>query len=70
MEIWIWIGAAGSVIGAIIVYVGVMIFFPEWVGITGKTALENEKSHRSGEVAKDEDFLERLQGGGSKNPKS
>jgi hypothetical protein len=38
-----------------------MIFLPEWVGITGKTAIENEKSHRSGEVAKDIDILERMQ---------
>jgi hypothetical protein len=30
---------------AIFAYVFVMIFYPEWVGITGKTALENQKSH-------------------------
>lgn len=27
------------------VYVGLMVFFPEWVGITGKKALEAEQSH-------------------------
>lgn len=31
---------------SIVVYVLIMIFFPEWVGITGKVALNNEKSHR------------------------
>lgn len=36
------------VIGGLVVYVLFMIFLPEWVGITGKTALRNEQSHRDG----------------------
>jgi hypothetical protein len=37
---------AGLVVFAgIFVYVLFMIFLPEWVGITGKNALENQKSH-------------------------
>lgn len=64
MELWIWIGAASVTIGGIIIYVAIMIFFPEWVGITGKTALDTQRSHRSGEVEKDEEFLVRLQGNG------
>jgi hypothetical protein len=37
---------AGSVVFAgIFIYVLFMIFLPEWVGITGKNALENQKSH-------------------------
>jgi hypothetical protein len=30
---------------AIFVYILFMVFLPEWVGITGKTALDNERSH-------------------------
>ena len=61
---------AMGVIGAIILifiaasfaYGVLMIFFPEWVGITGKTALEYEKSHTEGsEVDPDDDFVERIQ---------
>lgn len=32
--------------GAILAYVVLMIFYPEWVGITGKVALEAERSHK------------------------
>lgn len=35
---------------SVIVYVAFMIFLPEWVGITGKTALKNEESHREGSL--------------------
>jgi H+/gluconate symporter-like permease len=62
MELWLWLAAAGVVIGAIIVYVAFMVFLPEWVGITGKTAIENEKSHKDGETAKDNSFLQKLHG--------
>ena len=37
--------AAGLFILGVMVYVGLMVFFPEWVGITGKKALEAEQSH-------------------------
>lgn len=42
------------VIGSILVYVLLMIFLPEWVGITGKTALEQQKSHKGEEPTNDE----------------
>lgn len=34
------------VILSVVVYAILAVFFPEWVGITGKVALEAEKSHR------------------------
>ncbi|MCM2281652.1 MAG: hypothetical protein NDI61_07380 [Bdellovibrionaceae bacterium] len=41
------LGAAAAVFFLSVgVYVLLMIFLPEWVGITGKVALENERSHR------------------------
>ncbi|MES2854660.1 MAG: hypothetical protein V4692_02300 [Bdellovibrionota bacterium] len=58
---WVMIGAAGVFVGFIIVYLLLMIFFPEWVGITGKVALEAERSHREGAEAKDDDITTRLQ---------
>ena len=39
------------VVFGIFTYLMLMLFVPEWVGITGKTALENEKSHREGSEA-------------------
>ena len=66
MDTWIIFAAIGVVLGGIFVYVMFMIFLPEWVGITGKTALNAERSHHSGEVAKDNDLLSRLQEPSSK----
>lgn len=37
-----------------VVYLLFMIFLPEWVGITGKTALKNEQAHREGALEGDE----------------
>lgn len=37
--------AGGLFLLGIMVYIVLMIFFPEWVGITGKKALEAEQSH-------------------------
>jgi hypothetical protein len=42
---WIILGGVTVVILAILVYVVLMIFLPEWVGITGKAALEAERGH-------------------------
>jgi len=42
--------AGGVMIAGIIVYLFFMIFLPEWVGITGKTALNNQKSHAGPEA--------------------
>lgn len=41
----IYIAAGVVVFFGIFVYVLFMIFLPEWVGITGKTALKNEQAH-------------------------
>lgn len=44
----------GAIVVAILsclAYAILAIFFPEWVGITGKTALSAEKSHREGAEA-------------------
>lgn len=42
---------AGGVIvffAATIVYLALLMFFPEWVGVTGKVALDAEKAHTKG----------------------
>lgn len=46
METWIFWTAGGIVVISILIYVLFMIFLPEWVGITGKVALDAERSHR------------------------
>jgi hypothetical protein len=58
-----WLIGAGAAVffGAIFIYVMIMVFFPEWVGITGKVALEAERSHREGAQAKDDDITVRMQ---------
>lgn len=43
---WILVGGVGVFVLAIAIYVVFMVFLPEWVGITGKVALEAERSHR------------------------
>ena len=60
-------GIIGIFVGACLVYGVFMVFFPEWVGITGKTALDYERSHTEGSVVHpDDDLVERIQ----KTPKS
>jgi hypothetical protein len=54
MENWIYFAAGGVFILFIMAYVIVMLIWPEWVGITGKVALEAERSHRGGSEAKDD----------------
>lgn len=46
MELWLVFAAIAVFIGGAAVYLFFMIFFPEWVGITGETALKAEQSHR------------------------
>jgi predicted RND superfamily exporter protein len=61
--------AIGLIVGIILVFIGsfivygiFMIYFPEWVGITGKTALDYEKSHQEGStVQADDDLVDRIQ---------
>jgi hypothetical protein len=54
----------GVVIGfiSILVYALLAIFYPEWVGITGKVARNAEKSHEVGSEAKSSNnFTDRLE---------
>lgn len=46
MEMWLVFAAISVFVGGAAVYLVFMIFFPEWVGITGETALKAEQSHR------------------------
>ena len=38
-------------------YVFLMIFYPEWVGITGKDALQNMREHEEGSKVDDSDIF-------------
>jgi hypothetical protein len=58
---WLIFAAAGVFVLAVLVYVLFMIFLPEWVGITGKNALDAEKTHRGGEAGPDS-IMTKLQG--------
>lgn len=46
MELSFIFVAGGLFVLGIMVYVLFMVFLPEWVGITGKKALEAERSHQ------------------------
>ncbi len=61
VSIWLLLGAAGVFFGGVFVYVLFMIFLPEWVGITGKVALEAERSHKEGAEVSDDDVLAKMQ---------
>ena len=49
-------GAVTITIISFIAYAVLAFFFPEWVGITGKVALDAEKSHQEGSKAKEHSF--------------
>lgn len=54
---------AGGVIvfcAATIVYLGLLMFFPEWVGVTGKVALDAEKAHTQGSSSEETGFGKHL----------
>lgn len=38
-------------------YIFLMIFYPEWVGITGKDALNNMREHEEGSNVDDSDIF-------------
>lgn len=61
MEGWLIFAAVAVVLGAIAIYVVFMVFLPEWVGITGKKALEAERSHVENSVATESDLITKLQ---------
>jgi len=63
MEIGTLIIVGGIAVGflSILVYALIAIFFPEWVGITGKVARQAEESHKQGAEEKtNESFLHKL----------
>lgn len=43
-------------------YVFLMIFYPEWVGITGKNAQKNLDDHKEGAKADDNKFFSDMNG--------
>ena len=45
MELWLILGVLAVSEISMLVYFTLMVFFPEWVGITGKVALAAERSH-------------------------
>jgi len=53
METSMWVigGSIVITIFSFLAYAILAFFFPEWVGITGKVALNAEQSHREGEQA-------------------
>jgi hypothetical protein len=57
---WVAFAAFGVSMLALLAYVLMMIFLPEWVGITGKKALEAERSHEGG-APSGPDLIDELQ---------
>jgi hypothetical protein len=53
VETWILFAAGGVFFLFIVAYLIIMVLWPEWVGITGKVALEAERAHRGGSEADD-----------------
>lgn len=50
---------AGGVLvffAASLVYIALLAFFPEWVGVTGQVALDAEKSHTQGSSSEETGF--------------
>lgn len=45
MEGWIIVGVVAVSMASILVYMVLMFFFPEWVGITGSVAKKAIESH-------------------------
>ena len=43
--------------GGVLIYILLMIFYPEWVGISGKSSRDTEEEHREGGVSDDSDFF-------------
>lgn len=45
MELWFILSFLAVFFFSCLVYACLAIFYPEWVGITGKVALDAERSH-------------------------
>lgn len=57
MEIYIAITVGSLVAIGFASYLFLMIFYPEWVGITGKSALKTKDEHREGSAVDDSDVF-------------
>lgn len=57
METAIAITVGTLVVLGLASYVFLMIFYPEWVGITGKSAHKTKDEHREGSQVDDSDFF-------------
>lgn len=53
-------GGIAVFFAASLVYVCFLVFLPEWVGVTGKVALEAEKSHTKGSADEEAGFGKNL----------
>lgn len=54
---------AGGIIvffAATLVYLALLFFFPEWVGVTGQVAREAEKAHTKGSSSEETGFGKHL----------
>lgn len=58
MEFWFILAAGAVFLLSFIAYAALALFFPEWVGITGKVALDAEQSHKSGSDTKTTSWIE------------
>ncbi|WP_413291239.1 hypothetical protein [Bdellovibrio sp. HCB337] len=54
------IGGIAIGVLSIIIYALIAIFYPEWVGITGKVARSAEKSHEEGSPETKNNFGDKL----------
>lgn len=57
MELWLILAVLAISVISMLVYFTLMVFYPEWVGITGKVALAAERSHVEEEQNKNQDDL-------------
>jgi hypothetical protein len=57
MEVGIAIMVVTLVVAGFGSYIFLMIFYPEWVGITGKAAHKTKDEHKEGSTVDDSDFF-------------
>ncbi|AZZ36923.1 hypothetical protein CIK05_09010 [Bdellovibrio sp. qaytius] len=56
----VFTGGIAVFFAASLVYVILLVFLPEWVGVTGKVALDAEKAHAKGSEVKETGFGKHL----------
>ena len=56
----VFTGGIAVFFAASLVYVLLLIFLPEWVGVTGKVALDAEKAHTKGSKVEETGFGKHL----------